>query len=331
MAVLYHYPCPDGVFAALAAYLYHSRLAVPAVFIPNSVYNPIKVKDLDHEAFNAFYLLDFVGPEGFAIDLCSKGKTVIVLDHHKTAYNALSAKVVNNLVTHFDMRRSGATIAFDYFTNKLEHDMRTRSNRHIPAGKDIHEETTLVDKSSLPRVRRLFDYIEDADLWKWKLPQSKAFNSGLRSLNIEYNANTNTSLFQQLLSLEVSEVIAIGEKELSSNQIRLDAALKFSFIVDLGQGLFGKCLAVENNDMADLRSDLGHQLAAKSLALELRPIGAVAYKAEDVDGDLVKVSLRSIEGEDTTKISQAYGGGGHAGASSFMISKKTFDGWKVHS
>jgi hypothetical protein len=27
-------------------------------------------------------------------------------------------------------------------------------------------------------LQRLFDYIEDADLWKWKLPDSKAFHAG---------------------------------------------------------------------------------------------------------------------------------------------------------
>lgn len=38
--VLYHYPCPDGVFAALAAFLYHRAVSKDIRFVPNTVYSP---------------------------------------------------------------------------------------------------------------------------------------------------------------------------------------------------------------------------------------------------------------------------------------------------
>ena len=41
-AVLYHYPCPDGAFAALAAHLYFKAAALPVAFFPNTVYDPVK-------------------------------------------------------------------------------------------------------------------------------------------------------------------------------------------------------------------------------------------------------------------------------------------------
>jgi hypothetical protein len=44
-AVLYHYPCPDGAFAALAAHLYFSGAAHPVRFFPNTVYDPIRYHD----------------------------------------------------------------------------------------------------------------------------------------------------------------------------------------------------------------------------------------------------------------------------------------------
>ena len=40
--VLYHYPCPDGIFAALAAHLYHTAVVRPVTFLPNTVYDPIR-------------------------------------------------------------------------------------------------------------------------------------------------------------------------------------------------------------------------------------------------------------------------------------------------
>ena len=40
--VLYHYPCPDGIFAALAAYLYHTAVGRPVSYLPNTVYEPLR-------------------------------------------------------------------------------------------------------------------------------------------------------------------------------------------------------------------------------------------------------------------------------------------------
>ena len=38
--ISYHYPCPDGVFAALAAHLSFSSAAQKVVWVPNAVYAP---------------------------------------------------------------------------------------------------------------------------------------------------------------------------------------------------------------------------------------------------------------------------------------------------
>jgi nanoRNase/pAp phosphatase (c-di-AMP/oligoRNAs hydrolase) len=53
-----------------------------------------------------------------------------------------------------------------------------------------------------------------------------------------------------------------------------------------------------------------------------------------LQGDLaaqqrIKVSLRSKGEEDTTVISQAYGGGGHRNASGFTLPVTEFDSWVV--
>ena len=43
----------------------------------------------------------------------------------------------------------------------------------------------------------------------------------------------------------------------------------------------------------------------------------------------IKVSLRSLGDEDTTVITQAYGGGGHRNASSCVVLAAEFECWKV--
>uniref|UniRef100_A0A7N0ZZH5 DHHA1 domain-containing protein n=1 Tax=Kalanchoe fedtschenkoi TaxID=63787 RepID=A0A7N0ZZH5_KALFE len=186
-AILYHYPCPDGAFAALAAHLYFSATSTPAVFFPNTVYAPLRTVDLPLHQFDDVYLLDFVGPAGFVQEIASKVSRVIILDHHKTALKTLN-------------------------------------------GVDCHTGTNAVIADSIP----------------------------------------------------------------------------------------------------ELRSELGHQLATKSRNLNMRGIGAVVYKVPELENDeIVKISLRSIENEDTTPISQNFGGGGHRNASSFMSTVADFERWKV--
>ncbi len=55
---------------------------------------------------------------------------------------------------------------------------------------------------------QLFKYIEDAELWRWRLPNSKAFHSGLGSLHLEYDTSKNPAIFDQLLGQTPEGLIA---------------------------------------------------------------------------------------------------------------------------
>lgn len=87
------------------------------------------------------------------------------------------------------MNRSGATIAFDYFKSKIDGDSGDKNEAVV---------------AQFDRVRRLFEYVEDGDLWRWSLPNSKAFSSGLKDLNFQYDVGLNPSLFQQVICLFLS-------------------------------------------------------------------------------------------------------------------------------
>lgn len=127
-----------------------------------------------------------------------------ILDHHKTAFEDLCGNVLTgqNVTKVIDMNQSGATIAFDFFREKLlacddiskdpeiQHHMKGRLN--------------LVSDSKIERVHKLFKYVEDGDLWRWALPYSKAFASGLKDMNIEYNVNVNSAVFDQVNGLSIS-------------------------------------------------------------------------------------------------------------------------------
>lgn len=48
--IAYHYPCPDGIFAALAAYLHFRNSKRAVQFIPNTVYAPCSTPHLQLKA-----------------------------------------------------------------------------------------------------------------------------------------------------------------------------------------------------------------------------------------------------------------------------------------
>uniref|UniRef100_A0A0E0K3Q1 DHHA1 domain-containing protein n=1 Tax=Oryza punctata TaxID=4537 RepID=A0A0E0K3Q1_ORYPU len=347
-AVLYHYPCPDGAFAALAAHLYFSAAALPVRFFPNTVYDPIRSDALPFDEIKDIYLLDFVGPPGFVTDIAPKVESVTILDHHKTAFESLCGNTTlgKNVNKVIDMQRSGATIAFDFFSNKL---LTIGSSAWNHGSDNAVNGVKYLPDNKLETVHKLFKFIEDGDLWRWTIPNSKAFSSGLKDLDIEFDVNINRKLFDQasmnlLLELDPEDVISHGQATLSHKQKLIDDCLEKSYEIALGHGKFGNCLAVNADAISTLRSELGNQLAEKSRNLNLRQryvvltrtngtsrsIGAVVYKVPELNNDnMLKISLRSLNEEDTTSISKEYGGGGHRNASSFLLSGTEFDRWKV--
>ena len=53
----------------------------------------------------------------------------------------------------------------------------------------------------------LFKYIEDADLWRWQLPDSKQFHAGLGEMRLEYDVTKNPAIFDQLCRLKAADII----------------------------------------------------------------------------------------------------------------------------
>lgn len=90
--VCYHYPCFDGIFAALAAYLrfkhdgllHKTRFQVLTVYEKN---HPDMLGEL--KGNETLFMLDFTGGPGFVNAAAERVKEVVVLDHHKTAQEEL--------------------------------------------------------------------------------------------------------------------------------------------------------------------------------------------------------------------------------------------------
>ena len=99
------------------------------------------------------YILDFSYPRQVMEELLKQHNQVITLDHHKTAQEAL----LGLRGALFDMNRSGAMISWEYF----------HPDREIPD---------------------LFKYIQDRDLWHWKLNNTKEITAGLQLLPQDFDS-----------------------------------------------------------------------------------------------------------------------------------------------
>lgn len=314
--VLYHCPCPDGAYAMLAAYLrFKDEPNTEAKYIPHMTYKALEIKN--NPIFtkeSEVYLVDFIGPENFITELSPLVKKITVLDHHKTGLELVDKlKAENNMPenveAHYTMEKSGATIAWDYFS----------------AQKRLIE-----DDATLKQAEKFYSYIEDNDLWRKSLPFTNEFSSGLRERNLAFDCYKNPNLFTELQYYDVDALIEAGKKVLAEEQRVISLILDTSFTIKLGgkDNEFGECLAVSTS-RADLRSQMGNELAIRSQKAGLRGIGAIVYSENDMeDKTKLKVSLRSLKDEDTTPISLAYGGGGHKNASSFSVSIDEFNSWK---
>lgn len=137
IVIIYHAKCRDGFGAAFAAW---KKFGDKASYVPWSDHSTTPANLENKE----IYVVDFSFPKELLEELCGKNKSVVVIDHHETAKDAVTAFPDNV----FDMEHSGAVLAWQYF----------------------HPDTN---------VPTLLNYIEDMDLWKYELEHSREFSAAL--------------------------------------------------------------------------------------------------------------------------------------------------------
>ena len=253
-------------------------------------------------------LVDFSYPRARLVDMAQVARSILVLDHHKSAEADLRSGAINvgtigqtglkaarivrldNLpdareawlhyeetatvddgvvCAFFDMERSGAGIAWDFF--------------HPGA----------------PRPE-LIDHVEDRDLWRFALPGTREIQSALFSYPYRFEVWDELmqapvfELYQQGLCIErkhhkdVAELVAVAKRQIVIGHYEVPvASLPYT-----------------------LASDAGHLMA------QGQPFAACYY---DKAGGRV-FSLRSADdGVDVSEVAKLYGGGGHARAAGFTV------------
>ena len=264
--IIYHGHCPDGFTSAWAAHraLKKSDLE-PELYVGEYGAEP----PYDLARNRDVYIVDFSYKRPQLERLKAAARKLLVLDHHKTAQAELEG--LDYCV--FDMNRSGAGITWDYFNG------------------DFHPRPLIVD------------YVEDRDLWRFKLPHSEEI-----SLRIRLTPHT-IEAFDALALRSVDELLpeAAGAKLYLDHYVR-DAVRNAYVLEDLFGGEAVRCVNVSYTGI----SDVVHG------ALELGGVKMALGWLVAADGQ-VQCSLRSVPGYDCSRFATSMGGGGHAQASGFRM------------
>lgn len=190
--VIYHKNCPDGFTAAWACW---KSLGDEAEYYARN-FNDEDIPDVSGADT---YIVDFSYPRDILLDLKGKANSLVVLDHHATAKDHLDG--IEGC--HFDMDRSGAGMAWDYF-----------------------------NPDALPVLRSpLVNYVEDRDLWRFNLPYSKEINAWITSHEFDFETWSNLN---NTLRFSFEEALNVGQALLRGKRVYVAAmkkkALRTSFL-----------------------------------------------------------------------------------------------------
>ena len=253
-----------------AAYAAWKKFGDNASYIPRKTQDPIPEGIENKE----LYIVDYSYKKPELDELVKNNISVVVIDHHATSKEAVTS-FENNV---FNQSHSGAVLSWMYF----------HPNTEVP---------------------KLLLYVEDHDLWKFKMEFNREFGSALG----EYNQDFET--WDQLnLNLEnrdhFSKFISLGGAIADFEDKHVQKLLTFKEKI-LFEG--NEIYAVNCSRL--YRSIVAHELSTlngKEGGIEM----AIVYYRYD---GKVHCGLRSNGDVDVSKMAEKYGGGGHKNASSIRV------------
>ena len=271
--ICYHKNCPDGIGGLWAANYYKE---IPKHYPLPAGENPY-LEEIENKKI---IFVDVCPKPDFIIETIEKCSKMVILDHHKTSKEMLESIIERNypnLEIVFDMGRSGAKIAWEYFF----------PNRPCPF---------------------FISYIEDKDLWRWILPHSQEINFALQSyLKLEDLSSLledEEISFQNLLK---EGIILKKENDEKIRDISETAVERYFFY---RENEVHKVMEVNLLGERGLTSDIGNYLCEKFPDIDF---AIIKFRGQDY----WSISLRGIKGKcpDLSEIAKKYGGGGHPSAS----------------
>jgi nanoRNase/pAp phosphatase (c-di-AMP/oligoRNAs hydrolase) len=148
-------------------------------------------------------------------------------------------------------------------------------------------------------VPEFLQYVEDKDLWRFRLPYSKEFSAALRCYEMKFD------VWNKLIN-HVPQLLEEGKVLLRYQNQMVAKLCKNAYLMDIG----GYQVPAVNS--AVLQSEIGNHLC---LTKPEFPFAVVYFEVEQKR----YFSLRSVGDFDVAKVAASFGGGGHKNASGFVV------------
>lgn len=231
------------------------------------------------------FVLDFSWPLATMRQLAMEAQSLAWLDHHLTSEQdaaILRDEQYPHVAVHHDQSACGAALCLRWYAP--------------------------LDSDAWPIIR----YIQDRDLWQWRLPDSREINLAL-GLFWPLESNDPAECYERFLAQDPSALVPVGAALAASQRARVERLAKRAEPVTIDGR---RALAV--NATGDM-SEIGHYLVETSGA----EIGIVYFR--EGPGRWVH-SLRSVGDLDVSAIAKARGGGGHRNAAGFQADSPCIEG-----
>ncbi|MDE2021855.1 MAG: hypothetical protein KGI71_02985 [Patescibacteria group bacterium] len=222
------------------------------------------------------YFIDFCYPQSVMDELSKVAKSITVLDHHDGMRTTAT-----KFPGIFDTSHSGATIAWSYF----------HPNTHVP---------------------KLLQYVEDGDLYRFDLPNSRdvlayvyTLTDSFASFDLQNIEKWDRFLAELENPDEMGRIVETGGLFAQYHEHVVVHGVHHAEVVHF-EGY--ECYLTGSS--GEFVSDIGNRLA------RLKPPIAIIVSA---DAEGLRVSLRSDKSVNVAEIAQKYGGNGHPAAAGFEI------------
>jgi len=271
--VMFHYPCQDGLTSGWITNYYHKSNNKIIDLYPIKHGDPYDFSRLENKKL---IICDYAPSLEVLNELEKKCSEIKILDHHITAKESLQDKPYAT----FDMNKSGAGLTWEYFFPDIE----------------------------MPLFIKM---VQDRDLWKWSIPNSKDFTAGLFTLWDGCDYYDFDKIFTML-------------DNIFTDQYMFNFCMGLGEVINQANSQRAKAIA----EAASKRVDkfMGKNVCIVNCSVEhASEVGNILSSMDNIDfavmwtyknpNESYNVSLRSSNKVDVSKIAKAYGGGGHPNAS----------------
>ncbi|MBW2362902.1 MAG: hypothetical protein JRG84_18540 [Deltaproteobacteria bacterium] len=272
----FHAGCPDGFGAAWSVW---RAWGDDARYVPRGHDDELRIS-LCEDALVVF--VDIAPPNEALLPLAEVADRIVVLDHHVSAQTRFEADLAGKPALaggdhhiHFDLDHSGAVLTWQYF----------HPGEPPPP---------------------ILQYVEDQDLWNWKLPRTEEVNAALGSYSRDFETWSNLAV------RPVEELADEGVPILRTQLREVERMLHDAHPIAIGTE------RIEGVNATYQRAPIGHELAKR--ATYGKPWGIV-YR---ICADRINATIYSIGDLDAAAIAERYGGGGHRNAAGFSVPLRTW-------